>query len=377
MMLKIIIAGNNHLQIPNSPRNSQHQIVYEKAYSLTYIPERIMQKVWQPLKGVSLFTPLSQKFDLIHTFNAIPYTKNPWIVTFESILPRTIGSYGSKISSLILDRLARENCRQIIAMSDYAKNRFLHQHRDWAKLPLILNKLKIIPPNFPLKTDIPKSYTSEKPLELIFVGNDFARKGGVVALRIARKAREKQLPLKVNIISKMNYGVKVYTDHFDALKYHQDLQLLSLPNVNLYQNLSNQEVIKLLWQSHFQVMCTLDDTYGFSILEGFSVGTPAITSNVCALPEFVQHDQNGFIVDLVLDRYRRWEGLAARKSDRYWEILDLTYEYLADRALEFIAKILDNPQVYRRLSQGAIEQAQQHDSEAVNLLFDRLYSELV
>lgn len=213
-------------------------------------------------------------------------------------------------------------------------------------------------------------------MKLIFVGNDFARKGGVVALRIARKARKRQLPLEVNIISKMSYGAKVYTDYCDSHKYDRDLRLLSLPNVNLYQNLSNQAVIKLLSQSHFQVMCTLDDTYGFSILEGFSVGTPAITTNVCALPEFIKHDKNGFIVDLVLDRYRQWEGLAARKSDRYWELLDRTYEDLADRALEFIVKIFDNPQLYQKLSQGAIEQAREHDSEAANLLFDRLYSEL-
>lgn len=90
MMLKIIIAGNNHIQIPNLPRASQHQIVYEKGCPLSYIPERIIQKVWRPLQGVSLFTPLSQTFGLIHTFNAIPYTKNLGLLLSSQFYPEQL-----------------------------------------------------------------------------------------------------------------------------------------------------------------------------------------------------------------------------------------------------------------------------------------------
>lgn len=393
-MLKIILAGSNHIQIPNLPRNSQHQFVSRKKYPFTYYPERVLQKTWQPLLGVSLFSHYGKAGDLIHSFNAIPHTKKPWVVTFESVLPRTLGSYGSKISSLIIDRLTQENCRQIIAMSDYAKRRFLAQNEDWAHLKSVRDKVKVIHPNFPIKSSTPKSYRSGEPLQIIFVGNEFARKGGIVALRIARKAHNKKLPLKVKLISKMTCGGNVYTDCRDASKYRQDLQLLDLPNVELFQNISNQKVIELLKESHFQVMCTLEDTYGFSILEGFSVGTPVITTNVCALPEFVRHNENGYMVDLKLDRHGRWEGLAAKDvdlkldrhgcweglaakdSDRYWELLDRTYEDLAERTLEIIEQIIDNPSAYQPLSQGAIEQAKIHDSEAANRLFDRLYMEL-
>lgn len=312
-MFKVILTGNNHIITPNSPRNSKHEILRYKDKRCLYNPERILQKMWRPLEGVSLFTSLSTKYDLIHSFNAIPYTNKPWIVTFESKLPRTIGPYKDKLGSIIKTRLLLDNCRQVIAMSHYAKERFIKTNECWTDIKTIIDKLEIIPPNFPIKIPIPKKYLKGQTLEIIFVGNDFARKGGIVALRVAEKAKKMKLPLKVNLISGMNYGPSVYTDCLDTSRYARDLTLLNLDNVVLYKKLPNEQVISLFAKSHLQVMCTLDDTYGFSILEGFSVGTPAITTNVCALPEFV-NSNNGVVIDLELNEFKNWVHLADRKK---------------------------------------------------------------
>ncbi|MDJ0532703.1 MAG: glycosyltransferase family 4 protein [Xenococcaceae cyanobacterium MO_207.B15] len=375
-MSKVLLTGSNNLITPNSPRKYRDEITHYKAYRLWYIGERILQKMWSPLQGVSLFKPLTTKFDLIHSFNVIPYTRNPWLITFESVLPRTRGKYGDKLASIIINRLSLENCRKIIAMSEHAKEKFLRQKADLKGINSIKDKLIVVPPNFPLKVSQAKKYLKGETLELTFVGNHFARKGGIVALRIAKKATAMKLPIKINLVSRMNYGAKVYTDCPDGNKYLKDLELINLENVSLYRNIANEKVINLLDRSHFQVMCTLDDTYGFSILEGFSVGTPAITTNVCALPEFVKNNINGFVIDLELNQYKHWIHLGKRHTKYYWEILDKTYENLADRVLDSIMKIIDGSENYEQLSAGAISQARIHDSEKANIFFDNLYSEL-
>ena len=123
-------------------------------------------------------------------------------------------------------------------------------------------------------------------------------------------------------------------------------------------------------------MCTLDDTYGFSILEGFSVGTPAITTNVCALPEFV-NSNNGLVIDLELNEFKNCVRLANRKTNNYWSILDNTYDILSNQVLEFVIKIFDAPENYEQLSTKALAQANIHDSKRANDTFDNLYTEII
>ncbi|MDJ0733598.1 MAG: glycosyltransferase family 4 protein [Nostocaceae cyanobacterium] len=364
------------MSIPNSARNSKkHTIVRRKDYPHLYVPERILQKIWHPLEGVSLLPSLFAHWDLIHSFNAIPYTDRPWIVTFESILPRTIGTYGNKLSSILINQLNQENCRKIIAMSKYAQKKFIRNNKSHLNAKII-DKLEVIYPNFPLSKKEPKKYKKGDILELIFVGNDFARKGGIVALRVAKKARKIKLPIKIHIISKMNYGRQVYTDCNDASKYKQDIKNIDLDNVKFHRTMPNREVIDLLSKSHIQLMCTLDDTYGYSILEGFSVGTPAITTNVCALPEFV-NENNGIIVNLKLNESGNWIHLTNRSKENYWSVLDKTYNNLADQAIENIIQVIDDPDYYEKMSAGAIAQAKAHDSKKANDFFDKLYTKII
>lgn len=185
-----------------------------------------------------------------------------------------------------------------------------------------------------------------------------------------------RLPITINLVSGMNYGSRVYTDFPDNMRYQKDLKLLNLNNIVFHKLKSNREVIKLLSQSHLQIMPTLDDTYGFSILEGFSVATPAITTNVCALPEIVHHNQNGYILNLDVNEDRNWIHLSRRNSSDYWDILDSTYDNLVEQALRLIVEIVVKPEHYELLSAGAIAQAfNVHDSRSKSELLDNIYLE--
>ena len=372
-MVQVMLSGNRKMMKFNSSHNSAHKLSY--ALPLT------LRQIWSPLDGIDLGVQLnlSKNYQLIHSFNRIPFTKKPWIVTFESQLPRTLGSGASGIKKILRERLLSENCQKIIAMSEHAKKVFINFNKDSSSLSNLLEKLEVIHPNIPIKTTKPKNYNKGEILNLIFIGNAFARKGGIVVLRLAKKAANIGLPVVFHLVSEMQYGHKIYTDHPDVLRYQEDLKLINLNNVVFHQKLINQEVLNLLSQSHFQIMPTLHDTYGFSIIEGFSVATPAITTNVCALPEIVHPNKNGYLLELEVNETQAWKQPSfQRGSQKHWDILDSTYESLADQALNLLLKIVDQPEHYRELSAGAVAQAANvHDSQKTSELLDNLYSEIV
>jgi glycosyltransferase involved in cell wall biosynthesis len=380
-MVKVIVGGQKHLSFPNLPRNSRHTLIRPKPFPAGRYP---IEKIWYPLASFISWQPLWGRYQVIHSFNRILYTNKPWFVTFEDhrfLYRNPQNKVETGVYELLNNRLALENCQKIIAISDYAKLRLLKRIQGWHIEDAVSKKVDIIHPNFPVRVHHPKTYQKQEKLQFVFVGNHLARKGGVVALRLAKKAEKLGLPLTIHIISALEHGSGIPTDFPDRTKYIEDLKLLDLKNVVFHKNIPNEKVIELLLQSHFQLMATLHDTYGYSIIEGFSVATPAITTNVCALPEFMRHGENGYILELPINELRHWSNWLhgeKTKTNEYWEIVNSTYEYLAEQALQQILQFLDRAdkqEHYEFLSAGALTQAENiHNSVKQNELFDNFYA---
>src|SRR5690348_8534013 len=100
-MVRVLQTDNYGMDF-NSPRVSRHEIIRTKFFPL--------RKIYQPLDGLGFWLPVNKTYDLIHSFNRIPLTNKPWIVTFESALPRTFGDSTGKITNLLRTRLALDNC---------------------------------------------------------------------------------------------------------------------------------------------------------------------------------------------------------------------------------------------------------------------------
>ncbi|MEC4816550.1 MAG: glycosyltransferase, partial [Scytonema sp. PMC 1069.18] len=190
------------------------------------------------------------------------------------------------------------------------------------------------------------------------------------------------LPLQIYIISALKHGLGVPTDFPDQTKYEDDLKLLDLDNVVYHSSLPNDKVLELLLQSDFHLLATLHDTYGYSVTESLSLGTPVISTNVCALPESVRHGDNGYVLQLELNKLRHWKNWLHEElnTDKYWDILNNTYEYLANQALQLIMEFFertDRGEHYESLSAGALAQALNfNNAEKQNQLFDQLYAEV-
>lgn len=382
-MAKILLVGDSHIIKPNIPRYSRHQLLRPKKFPSERFPIPFA-RIWQPFESIALWRPIPEDYQLVHAFNGIiPYTKKPWIVTFEVLLPYLQSETNQLLRSLLKERLALDNCRKIIALSEYAKFKFINSLKNWSLLDNVIPKLEIINPNFPVINTQPKTYKNTEKLEVVFIGNHIGRKGGIAALRLAQKAKNAGLPLTIHVVSKLDYGNNIWTDFPDRNRYEADLKLLNLDNVIFHGKLPNQKVIELLTRCHFHLLPTLHDTYGYSVIESFSVATPAITTNVAALPEFVHHNKNGYLLNLELNETREWKNLPSHtlknSSEEYWQILDTTYDNLATQALQIIGEFIENPnnrETYELQSAEALSKVQNlYDSQKMNDMLDNIYSE--
>lgn len=364
--LATILAGRHYPDYFNTPRHPNvHTILHGR------IPAPFA-RYWRPMENAAFWNPFGA-FDLVHTFNKIPLWSNrPWIVTFESILPRTLGPKQEILRDILRERLLSPQCKGIIAISNYAIRRTAAYLAGWDRLPDLLAKVELIPPNIHLSQE--RAEYKGGPLSVVFIGNDFAQKGGIVTLRMANAAQAAGLPIHFHLVSRMNYGPQVFVDYHDASAYDRDLQTLSQLNVTLHGALPNAAVLKLIEECHFVLLPTLHDTYGYSLLEGMSQGVPSIATATAAIPEFVKDGENGFLLPFETDDSTEWIHL--RKRPLQWADLDDAYSELAKAALERVTRVIEYPELWNRLSAGAINHIRaHHDAETTGALLEQKYSD--
>jgi glycosyltransferase involved in cell wall biosynthesis len=335
--LKVAVLRDRYPTKFNTPRISRHAIrpVY-------FLPTN---KIAARLEGVTL--ALTGNADLLHFHNRIPlFGRTPFLMSFESHLPRYFGGEKTPLFQFMRRRLAGRNCRRIIAMSHFAKKIFLNQHKDTPDYERLKDKVEIVYPNILLPDYRLGPKEKPLPLKLVFVGAHFGRKGGAVAARAAAIARTKKLPLHFHIISSLEVGSAVWTDPTQKDFFAPYIRLLNADNVTFERGASNAKVLEILRDADFSILTTFSDTFGYSVIESFGVGTPAIATPQGALPEFVTPGQNGIMIKLDVDEFGEWKHISRtdKDSDAYADLVRTEIERMAQELITAVSPYCDNPQ---------------------------------
>lgn len=145
-----------------------------------------------------------------------------------------------------------------------------------------LSPIRIIPYGFPTVTGV-RDYEKirGRPLRIIFVGGLSQRKG-IATLLDAVDKLDKEIVLTF-------IGRKAELDCIPlnaALKKH-----------NWIETLPHSEVLRLMRENDILVLPTLIEGFGLVITEAMSQGTPVITTERGAGPDFIQHNMNGWLVN--------------------------------------------------------------------------------
>ncbi|MEL6857333.1 MAG: glycosyltransferase family 4 protein [Pseudomonadota bacterium] len=266
-------------------------------------------------------------------------------------------------------------------MSHFAKRCFLEQHADTPTLDLLKSKLMVRHPNCELggETDRLASDTFEK-FVLTFVGGHFGRKGGCVSVRVAELAQQRNLPIEVNIISSMVVGGHVWTDPTETDFFEPYLKLLELPNVHLLGSMPNSEVRDVLGRSHFCMLPTFGDTFGYSAIEAMSEHTPVIGTDICALPEFIEDDVNGLMFHLESTEIGDWAnpGYARRGEKVFADHFRNEVERLAQEITHRLEGLLGQTDPMRRMRRFArLTSEAMFSAQSQGALWDDLYERVI
>lgn len=354
----------------NSPRQSRHRISIRN-----FLP---LNKICSKIEGVTVFNPLPPKnFDLIHAFNRIPIGKTPYVIGFESHLPRGFGIEHTAFFRAMSKSLVNDRCRGIVAISHYAYRQCLNQHKNFPWYDDIKAKLSVRYPNINIpKNEDALAQDNINTIRILFVGNHFARKGGLVALRLAQLAHQRNLPIAVDIISSLQVGAMSWIDPLTKDYFTPYKQLIeTLPNVTHHGALPNAQVIEHIRQSHFLLLPTFSDTFGFSAIEAMSQYTPVIATSQCAMPEFINNN-NGILLPLEVDECGEWVCIKGqqRNSSSYAALYDDAVLQLAQKTLEKIEDIISDRTAYMQMRTKARNTAENlFSSTDANKFWDDYY----
>ena len=368
-----VVAPRGYPWAFNGPRQSTHRLRIRN-----YVP---LNKLRSNLDGLTLFSPLDTLgADLIHGFNRIPLNAKPFVLGFESHLPRVWGLEKSAYEQFLYGNLLSRRCRRIVAISRHAAGNF-HEGVASARLSgdareKLLSKLEVRYPNLVVPAAASDKPRLEDGLIATFVGGHFGRKGGGVVVRMAELARSLGLPIRFNIVSSLQAGGAIWTDPSREGFFEPYFKLLDQPNITHFTTLPNADVQRLLGQSHVVLLPTLADTFGFSVLEAMAVGTPALATAQAALPEVIGDGIDGMLLAPARTPGQHgWIWPYQRRDAAEFERLFADeVERLANEGIKRLEQLLGNAAGFAAMSAAAHQRAlHQFNCDDARVYWDGLY----
>jgi glycosyltransferase involved in cell wall biosynthesis len=218
-----------------------------------------------------------------------------------------------------IEQDAINNCDLVLYSSDWAANGAKNNYK-------IINpdKIKVIPfganiESSRTKDDIVKivENKNQNDCNLLFIGVDWERKGGNIALDVAKKLYEKGIKVHLDILGIKNFSVELP----DYVKNHGF--------VSKSDDAGRKKIDSLFEKAHFFILPTRADCTPIVFCECSSFGLPIISTNTGGVASCVSENKNGKLFEL------------SDNSEKY---------------VEYIQKTLADFETYKKLCLTSFEQ---------------------
>lgn len=267
-------------------------------------------------------------YDLIHCAHCLSLNKDkPWIADFEGVWQFWVGKKTMKSKEKVRKLLLKENCKKIIPWTKTAANDIVKE------FPEIKEKVEVVYPAIPL----PKiKRRKHKKVTILYAARYFWLKGGIIALEVCRKLKEKY---------KDEIELILISDASDYMKEkYSELKIKDLvPQKKLFQLYSKADIF---FYPSFM------DTFGFAILEAMSFGLPIVSVNTKytkTRKEIIKNEKNGLIFDIedkLTDKIlKSREKLVVQREE----------QKIIEKLVENCSVLIENKKLRKKMSRNGIE----------------------
>ena len=171
--------------------------------------------------------------------------------------------------------------------------------------------------------------SDSKPIRLLFIGNEYARKGGAFLLTVFDdELLEKVFLTIISTDSK-------FSDNLDS-------------RINFIQGCSHDEVLKHMAAHDIFVFPTKRDALGLVLCEAISCGLAIITRDCGAQKELVEHGSNGYVLDYN-SSVQQWKSIILHLTENHKQVADFK-KY----SVEIASKLL-SPEVFSSKLEKALK----------------------
>lgn len=213
-------------------------------------------------------------------------TKIPTVVSMDAT-PSNFDSIGTPYDHTPSRYRQIEAIKNALNRRTFNRARKLITWHEWGKRSLVrdygvnADKVTVIPPGIDLERwnfPHPEAERMTGPIRLLFVGGDFYRKGGEVALGAFQRHLSRVCELDIVTREKVN------TRGLSNVRVHHGLGPNAPALMNLYA------------RANIFVFPTAGDCLPMVIMEAMASGLPVVTTSVGAIAEEVEHGVTGFLV---------------------------------------------------------------------------------
>jgi glycosyltransferase involved in cell wall biosynthesis len=266
-------------------KNKQILVVYTKNHPRMNIlannpPPGVLFVRVTALRRNALTLRLAAKIDLVYEDGPTTFP----LRTTQPIVKEYEHSYFEE------SKLANENIKKIFIMSQWAKPKFADP----------THKMEVLYPVFPIQRI---KRQERREITIFMSGAAAARKGADILFQAFENVENKFAgSYQLHLIMASNYKNESPWYHVNEACMERTRLAFeksqNKPNVyfgGLYPTTLTNYVYK---KADIYVLPTRLDTLAFSLIEAMSWGLPVIATNICAIPELIEHGVNGYVIDV-------------------------------------------------------------------------------
>lgn len=259
------------------PLNSSHSVIGAKLQSKTID----MQKVHEcdilvaPFCSEALYSLKTEK-PIIYLTDA---TFSIMVDYYFKGLSNSAINQGNQVEQKAMDKAA-----EIIVSSQWAANSAINDyHQEPSKVHVIE-----FGANIDDKDIIEKKFVYEGHLHLLFLGVDWKRKGGQIAVDACKWLNENGVPATLHIV-----GIRELDDSIKQLPY---IDYVGFLNKNVPEEYNR--LVKVIKQCHCMLLPTLAECSAIAFCESSANGLPVFSHLTGGVGNYIYDGRNGYLLPL-------------------------------------------------------------------------------